>query len=268
MKVIGIDIGGTNISAGVVEDGKIIKNVSEDIDKDNAVEQITNIIKQLIDSSIKGIGIGAPGIVDSNGIIYEVVNIPSLKKINLKKTFEDKFKIPVEANNDANCFALGEKLYGKGKSYQNLVCLAVGTGLGAGIIINGKIYSGKNSGADEFGRILYLDGELEDYCSGKFFVKNKTTGKKAFEEKNKELFEEFGKHFANAVAITVHALYPELIVLGGSVSKAYDLFKDSMMNKLKSLIYRKSFENLKIDISDNKDIPVLGVAALLTQKVL
>ena len=86
------------------------------------------------------------------GIVIDVLNIPSWKEVPLKKILEDRFQKPVWLNNDSNCFALGEYHFGKGQGYSNMLGVTIGTGLGTGIILNGKLCSGANGGAGEFGR--------------------------------------------------------------------------------------------------------------------
>ena len=115
------------------------------------------------------------------GVVYDVQNIPSFKEVDLKRILEEEFKIPTYINNDANCFIVGEKYFGAGRDYKNIVGLIIGTGLGAGLYTNGKLYCGTNCGAGEFGMLPYKDGIYEDYCSGKYFSNGlKTTGKEIF----------------------------------------------------------------------------------------
>ena len=196
MTVIGIDLGGTSIKIGKIEENNLIKSDIKDLDakasKEEVINQITQMIDSYYDSEVEGIGIGVPAIVDTKtGTVYEVVNIPSWDEVPLKNILEDKYKIPVLVNNDANCFALGEKYFGEGKDYDDVVGLITGTGVGAGIIINGKLYSGQDCAAGEFGEIIYLDKNIEEYCSGKFFQDNyNAKGEKLFEKQDKKAFEE------------------------------------------------------------------------------
>jgi glucokinase len=120
VKIIGIDLGATNIRGAVVNDDAISKIISRRINTKGTEEQVLEdvyfIIDKLIDNNIKAIGIGVPSVVDVElGIVYNVVHIPSWKEVHLKQILEDKYKIPVFVNNDANCFALGEHYFGKGK---------------------------------------------------------------------------------------------------------------------------------------------------------
>ena len=175
--VLGIDIGGTCLKVGLVENGVIIKQTSKSVDCKGLEEGILLSLFEAIDGIITddviAIGIGVPAVVDPlTGIVYDVQNIPSWKKVALKDIMEERYNIPVYLNNDANCFALGEKTFGKGKGYENFIGLAIGTGIGMGIIINNNLYNGVLCGAGEVGMLPYKDGILEEYASSFFFSNN------------------------------------------------------------------------------------------------
>ena len=174
IKVIGIDLGATNIRGAVVTGDTLSDIVSARIHSDGSVEDVLNDIYQvvdaLVDDSVKAIGIGVPSVVDvKEGIVYDVLYIPSWKEVHLKQLMEERYHIPVFVNNDANCFAVGEYHFGKGKGVDSMIGLTLGTGLGAGVIINRKLYAGYNCGAGEFGLFDYKDNVLEYYASGSFF---------------------------------------------------------------------------------------------------
>lgn len=274
MEIIGIDVGGTKIAAGIVSDNKIKKIVSTKTNanakKEVITSQVVNLVDKLINKNIKGIGIGIPGIVDSEkGFIFETPNIKSWKNVPIKKILEKKYKIPVLINNDASCFALGEKYFGAGKKYKNMVGLIVGTGFGAGVIIDGKIYSGNTGGAGEFGQIKFRDHNIEYYCSGNYFLKeHKKTGKELQEKaakkdkKTLKIFNKFGENLGKGIAVIVRSIDPELIVLGGGASKGYTFFEKSMRTSLKKLIPKISYSKLKIKQSKLKHAGVIGAACL------
>ncbi len=273
--IIGVDLGGTNVRAGLVSGSSLVKKSASRLDSDKnkrkVLEQVYNVIEQVIDKNTGAIGVGVPSIVDTaKGIVYDVVNIPSWKKIPLKELLEDKFNLPVKINNDANCFVMGEKYFGKGKKAKNIVGLIIGTGLGAGIIIENKLYEGTNCGAGEFGMIPFKDDILETYCSGQFFQKFYDVSGidiSGMDNKNRsKIFIEFGKNVAEAVKIILYAYDPEIIILGGSVSKSYPLFKPSMLDGLKDFAYTRTIRNLKIYVSSLKYPGVLGAAGLVRQE--
>ena len=134
------------------------------------LETLAAFIESYLPQSFAGIGIGIPGLVDAQmGIVLGLANIPSFQHVELRDFLVNRFGKPVWINNDANCFALGVHQFGIGQGFQNLVGITLGTGVGAGIIIHGKLYSGVNSAAGEWCGTPYLDRTFEDYCSGKFF---------------------------------------------------------------------------------------------------
>jgi len=139
-KIIGIDLGATNIRGGLVNGHLLSKINSKRINSTGSVEEVLSdvfdIVDGLIDNEVAAIGIGVPSVVDvEQGIVYDVRYIPSWKEVYLKNIIEEKYQIPVLVNNDANCFAIGEYYFGKGAGSQNMIGLTIGTGLGAGIII-------------------------------------------------------------------------------------------------------------------------------------
>ena len=158
--ILGIDMGGTNVRAGIVKDGIATNIPSHRINADGSTEEVLqevfDITDKAITNQVKAIGIGFPGL-SVNGIAYDVYNIPSWKEVPLQQLMEQRFQKPVLINNDANCFALGEFYFGKGRGCKSMVGLTVGTGLGSGIIIEQKLYSGKACCAGEFGMIPYQD---------------------------------------------------------------------------------------------------------------
>lgn len=274
MNIIGIDLGGTNIRGAVVKEGvlsdvKAIR-VSSSGTEEEVLKELFQLTDKLVESKITAIGIGVPSVVDiEKGIVYDVQNIPSWKEVHLKEHLENRYHIPVLINNDANCFALGEKYFGQGKDYHSFIGLAIGTGLGAGIIINDKLYAGPNCGAGEFGMVNYLDKYFEFYASGQFFKNEyQTDGEDVFRKAEKGykealmMFEEFGAHLGNAVKMILYTYDPEIIIFGGSIKDAYPFYKDTMWREIREYAYPKSLEKFQIRISTLKNSGILGAAAL------
>ena len=271
-RIIGIDMGGTNVRTGIVQNGIAANIISQRINAngsiDEVLQQVFDITDKEMQDGVKAIGVGFPGLA-VNGIAYDVYNIPSWKEVPLQQLMEQRYDVPVLINNDANCFALGEFYFGKGNGSNSMVGLAVGTGLGAGIIINKKLYSGKACCAGEFGMIPYLDKFYEYYASGQFFqniynIDGETVFNKATQgdETSLAMYAEFGKHLGNAVKIILYAVDPQLIVLGGSVRHAYHFFEKNMWQQILTLELRKGLEDFKIEISELENSAILGAAAL------
>jgi len=271
---IGIDLGGTNIRAGIVHSNALQKIVSRRINARGSAEEVLqelfSVTDQLISNSVTSIGIGVPGLVNiEEGIVYDVVYIPSWKEVPLQKWMADRYKLPVFVDNDANCFALGEYYFGKGKGYNSMIGLTIGTGLGSGIIINKKLYPGRNGGAGEFGMLEYLDHSCEYYASGQFFenvykIKGEDVFKNAQEgnEDAIKMYEEMGIHLGNAIKTILYALDVELIIMGGSVRHAWLWFNKTMWQQIKTFGFQNAVKHLKIEISELENSGILGAAAL------
>jgi len=273
--IIGVDLGGTNIRAGIIQNGVVMSiNQALLVEKDSlekTLSQLISVISPLIAPEVKGIGIGVPSVVDvEHGIVFDVANIPSWKKVELKKILETEFNIPVTINNDVNCFALAEHFYGEAKSFSSFVALAIGTGIGAGIIIKNALYSGSNCGAGEIGSLPYLDKNFEHYTSSVFFEsEHLTTALKAYNaalegnENALDIWSQYGFHLGNAIKAVAYTYDPEAIVLGGSISKAYSFFEKAMNKSMADFQYPETILKLRVIQSKVENIALLGAAALV-----
>ncbi len=273
MSAIGIDIGGTNIRAAEVFEDRINKRHQEKlvstVSEKELLSQVIDMIKLLRNDSITHIGIGVPSIVDKNGVVYNVQNIPAWEEVPLGDIISGEFGIPVFINNDVNCAAVGEKYYGLGQDESDFITLNLGTGVAAGIFLNNQLVEGSNCGAGEFGMIPYLDKNFEYYCSGQFFINHfEVEGMTAFngakqgDVKCIEIYKNYGQHLGKAIEAILFSIDPSLIILTGSVAQGYSFFKDSLWETLNDFAYSPTIKNLKIKLSENNDIPLLGAAAL------
>ena len=231
-KSIGIDVGGTNISAGVVSGGNILKHIEVPVPKTKKkfISELFNVIDLLIDNSIKSIGIGFPAPF-VKGVAHEVQNIPSLNKTNIKKVVESAYPVKCFVENDANAFALAEQKFGAAKGKKNVVGLTLGTGLGCGIIINGKLFSGNTGAAGEISKIPADHHAVEDFVSARYIKKiSKKEPKELYKlalkgnRKAKKDWLQFGNNLGAVLAIVVDVLDPEIVVMGGKISNAYNFF--------------------------------------------
>jgi glucokinase len=274
---IGVDLGGTKIKAGVEKNGSIIQQntilLRQKESLSATLRQLIDLIKPLTDYSATSIGIGVPSVVDTErGIVYNVANIPSWEKVALRDILEEEFRLPVFVNNDVNCFTLGEHRFGMAKNYNSVVGMTIGTGLGSGIIIDNQLYIGNNCGAGEIGMLPYRDHNFEYYaCSNFFDVVHGTSALEASraalngDTKALRLWSEFGAHLGCAIKAVIYVYDPEAIVLGGSIAKAYPLFKAGMLEALNDFAYPQSLKRLKIMQSQDDTISLLGAAALVSQ---
>jgi glucokinase len=272
--LIGVDLGGTNVRAGRVVGQRIVshraRTISSSAPQELVVQEVVETIRAVGDGQVSGIGIGVPSVVDvEEGVVYAVENIPSWQEVPLKEILEQRCGLPVRVNNDANCFALGEYYFGSGQGHRNLVGMVLGTGLGAGIITEGRLYCGSNCGAGEIGAIPYKDRTIEAYCSGEFFRREHGIDgatlfaqAQAGDSRALSIFEEFGAELGHAVLLTLYAYDPEVIVLGGSVSRAYPFFEPALRRRLSGYAYQHALERLVITVSATPEVAILGAAAL------
>lgn len=272
--VVGVIFGGKYLHVARLENGSIAEITRKEINNRESQEVILNeiiaTIRKVYNNTVVAIGVGVPSLVNlKQGIVFKPTNIPSWNKVHLKDILEEDFKVPVYINNDANCFALGEKYFGVAKDFDNVAGITIGTGLGVGIIINSKLYSGRNSGAGEFCSIPYKDNDYEYYCSSKYFeekygLKYDVLINRA-RKKDKialAIFELFGIDLGNLIKTIMYALDPDAIIIGGRISEAYMFFKDSMFKTVKTFIYKTSVDQIKILQSIESDISIYGAAAL------
>ncbi|MDR2234071.1 MAG: ROK family protein, partial [Tannerella sp.] len=252
---IGVDLGGTNIRAarlteGVIEEQFQMKTPKDPKDEWETVEVIKEVIFSVMNDKVKAIGIGVPSVVDRiRGIVYDVANIPHWKEVHLKKILEAIFEMPVYLDNDANCFALAERYFGVGRDYENFVGLTVGTGLGGGIIQQGRLLQDANCGSGEFGTLPYKDHTVEYYASGSFFsnVYGIDGGEmyllaKQQDTKALEAYSQLGKHLGEAVKMVVLTVDPQMIVFGGTVAEAHPFFESAIYESLEDFAYPSSIK--------------------------
>jgi len=274
MTSIAIDLGGTNLRVARIEDGRIASQVAEPCKAEGTKEEVIEHICQLIDKVITPeatrIGAAVPSVVDyEHGIIYNVQNIPSWDEVHLKEILEKRYGIETNIDNDVNCFVWGEKTLGDGKPYKSIVGITLGTGVGAGIVIDDKLHRGANTGAGEIGCLPYLESDYEHYTSSQFFKLHGTTGadeaKKMAEgdEHAKALWEEFGFHLGKLLQVILFTYDPECIIIGGGISASAQLFEGAMRKSMHdNFPYPHEAENVKIVFSKLKDCNLLGASQL------
>lgn len=275
MKRIGVDLGGTNIRVAIVDDLGVEEKISsrcpsETEDPEVVLRKISEMIGILMSDDVESIGLGVPSIVDvEKGIVYNAANIPCWKEVHLKEYLAGCFPgIRISVNNDANCFAAGETVYGSAKGYRNVVGIIMGTGTGAGVMIDGSLYNGINVCAGEIGYFPYLDSYYEKYTSGEFFSSRGIDAKEVADrarngdEGMKTLWDEFGRHVGSLIKTMLLAYDPQAIVLGGGMTGASDLFEKSMRESLDDFYYPNVSSGVKVIFSTTQDVAILGAAAI------
>ena len=272
--VVGVDLGGTQVRAGRVRDGRVewsvARPISGNAEAPIVLGEVFGAIDEVLDSSVSGIGFCVPSVVDvDTGVVHAVTNIPSWHEVPLKAELERRYGVRSFINNDANAFVVGELHFGKGRGCRNLVGLVIGTGLGAGVVINGRLYSGANCGAGEIGNIAYRGSTLENWCSGTFLQRESGMDGETVHARARagdrvalELFAAVGTALGDAILFVLYAYDPEMIILGGSVSRAYPLLEQAMRERLQSFAYPHALRRLRIACTETTDVALLGAAAI------
>ena len=272
--LLGIDIGGTTINLGLVQDNRIIKKMcapsfAQGAELEQTLVHLCAQIAKIITPEVTRIGVGVPTMVDAEkGIVYDASNIPSWTVVPLKDRLEGEFERTTSVNNDANCFVLGAAARLAAPS-PVVVGVTLGTGTGIGIAIDGKVFNGINCGAGELAAMPYEGGIYEDHCSKKFFTARgldpKAIGDKAFagDPGALKVFEEFGTHLGRLLAMLLFAYDPGCIVFGGGISHSFPLFEKAMWKSLReAYAYPRFLEKLQITAMPDADIPILGASLL------
>lgn len=249
--MIAVDIGGSTVRAALIR-GRIIRSATRELrgsSADGVFEEICAAIRA-VRAPVHGIGIGAPGPLDQRtGTLLAPPNLP-FRNFPLAARLRKEFHVPVRLENDANCFALGEALFRKGKGHRSVIGIILGTGVGGGIVLDGRLYAGRGN-AGEFGHMPVSRqgrcgcgkrGCLELHASGRAVVRYaRRRGLRAESarevsvlaaggnRKAHEAFAEMGRWLGLGLAQVVHALDPDIIVLGGGVSKSWPLFRKATL---------------------------------------
>ena len=287
--IVGVDIGGTTYSSSLFGDKlnivsrsnkQLISNSpTTKILLESLAEQISQLIKAYDKDNIFGVGIACPGPLDSKeGIILDTPNLKILQNINLKKELESILGLPVYIENDANLFALGEWVLSGGKNHEIFGGLTLGTGLGFGIIINGRIYSGAHGLAAEYAISPLDEGNWEskvsikaiDTISQKYF-KNKKLNPEILhqmasdgDENAIQVWKEFGNNLGMALSHFINLIDPHRISIGGGISNAFIFFNQSMVDTIKNHCPSYNKFNIEIFESNHKELSAqLGAAALV-----
>lgn len=269
---IGLDLGGTNFRAGLVDGERLVRK--EVVPCPKGTEQEVNaallaLVERLMTDEVTSIGVGVPTIVDrEQGIVYHAANIPAWEEVHLKDIMEDAFHRPVFINNDANCFALGVHAFGEGRDYDDMVGLTLGTGVGSGIIVRGRLYNGRNTCAGEVGSLPFREKDYEHYCASRFFEEYGTTGKQLAEDARRgdpkayEIWRVFGDNLGCLVQAVLFAYDPEAVFIGGGIADAFDFYKEGMLTRLGEFPYPESVARLHIAPSHLENAALLGAAVL------
>jgi glucokinase len=307
---VGIDLGGTKTNIAIIDDnGQIVcskkvytQNGHEDSKSSirKIIEITKNMTQQLgLEDTIESIGIGVPGTVErKEGTVLFAPNL-GWKDVPARKLFSEVFKQPIYIGQDTEAAVLGEFLYGAGKGMKDIMCITIGTGVGCGIILDGKLHKGRYFTAGEFGHTMIernglkcncgKKGCLEAYSSGTAILKRfrteiekgsgyaLTLSKSLEEIRTEDIFDEAKKgdklalkviddavdYLSMGITISINLICPEAIILSGGIGIEKELFINPLIEKTYSRIYSLLVDKVKITTAElGEYAPLIGAAML------
>lgn len=277
--IVGLDVGGTYVKGIILKDGNIVASCDELTEIGEKLPVcLENVVVKLVRaagivfSDVSGVGVGCPGVIDSaTGTVVRAANL-DLENYPLKKILEEKLCLPVKICNDANAAALGEARFGAGRGYKDSILVTLGTGVGGGIVIDGKLFEGNKSAGAEIGHMVIERGGkrctcgrygcFEAYCSARALTQmtkdameddtasamwktyNYATadGRTAFEYMDsdpsaKKVIDAYLRYLACALANLANIFRPQIIMIGGGVAAQ----GTRLTRPLKALVDREVF---------------------------
>lgn len=306
--VFGVDVGGTTVKLGLFDtQGNVIDKWEIPTRTENGGQNILPDIaagihakmkeKGIAKEDVAGVGVGVPGPVDGEGIVHRAVNL-GWGEVDLKKELTSLLgDMRVEGGNDANVAALGEMWKGGGQGHKSLVAVTLGTGVGGGIIINGKIMTGAKGAGGEIGHIHVEDNEteacgcgnygcLEEYASatgvtrlakrllkvndkpsalrqGEISAKAVFDAVKQGDELAIEVAKQFGEYLGKGLGIVAGVIDPEIFVIGGGVSKAGEVLFDYIRPPYERTVFH-ACRNTKFALATlGNDAGIYGAAKMV-----
>jgi len=300
--VVGVDVGGTNIKLGVVGPcGQVIvrNSFATKPFASSRIKLIAGLAREIEASiitaglnkkQIAGVGIGLPGLVDyEKGFVRFLPNIPGWRGVHLKSILQKMIKLPVYVDNDVKIITLAESKFGAGKGVRNLVCLTLGTGVGAALILNGQLYRGEDNAAGELGHMPLNEhgpkcncggfGCFETYVGNRalFALASRMMGKPGLttvdmfalaKKGNKKallFWKKAGRHIGNGLVGIVNLLNPRLLIIGGGVSNnerfLFKTITETIVSRAMSL-QGSAFKIKRAKFKD--DAGIIGAYVLVT----
>lgn len=292
--VLAIDIGGTEIKVGLISDNDNLyskKSYQTRIDGVALKDRVVSILRENITSGIRAIAVSTAGQVDSkSGLVIDAIgeSFVGWKGTNIKELIMDEFNLPSVVENDANCAAIAEGVSGAGENIKNFVLITIGTGIGGGVFVDGKLLKGAGGIAGELGHLL-IDSRQENgsrkiekwekYASTTSLVnrikdnlnlQDEINGRWVFTELkqgNKEVkahYDEWIYDLSLGLTTLIHIFNPEMIIIGGGISAQGNILTEPIEKKIKELAMKAFTDDLEVVVtSQNNDAALWGAYFLL-----
>lgn len=313
---VGVDFGGTNVKIGLVGGrGRVMRTAVFATPGIAAPRVFIPAVSRAIDtlarsvglatSRLRGVGIGAPGLVDARqGIVHHLVNVRGWRGVPLARLLAARLRCPCAVDNDANLVALGEWSFGAGRGAEHLVCVTLGTGVGGGLVLEGGLYRGASGSAGEIGHMIVLPGGRRCGCGQRGCLEAQvgtaailsearaaarhgsvalrrlaaasplgltpeivSRAAQAGDAAARQIWVRVGRWLGLAVANAVNLLNPDRVVIGGGVAKAWPMFAPSLLRTVHGLAMDVPGRTVRVVRAKlGDDAGVVGAAVLVWQR--
>ncbi len=274
MSNIGVDMGGTRIKAGIVDGARIVRSEVIDTNAGASPSDVLDAVSRAVhalDAHPTSVGFAIPGEVDPNGACWQLPNVPGFAGINIQHELERRVSCPVIVENDATVAAFGEALHGWGKEYASFLMVTLGTGVGGGLVLDGKLRRGSHGFAGEIGHLLIdrspgaprdaagLSGTLEAYAGTRALLATfqELGGKgsevlhiaesaRRGETAGASTFALMGRALGEALSSIQVVLDLDAIVFSGGISRSFDLVEPSIREAMRDRAYAEPLLNVPL----------------------
>jgi len=289
--LVGVDFGGTQVKAGIVDGGEVVRSMTADTTPGAAIrevlETLTNVVLALTPKPL-AVGFAIPGEVDADGRCWRLTNVPGFEGVHIGRELAERLGCPISVENDATAAALGERLYGHGRAYPSFLMVTLGTGIGGGLVMGHSLHTGANGFAGEVGHMNVtrsLDAPLcacgqrgcvEAYVGTKGLLRRfRELGGHADEvlpialaarkgnEAGLRVFEEMGEALGKGLANIQNLLDLNAIVFSGGVSASFDLIEPHVRRSLREFAFAPPLAEVPLLVSQlGERVGVIGAAHL------
>ncbi len=281
--MVAVDLGGSNMRVALVgPGGNIFSRETHTIDRDNVLKQLVDLVGMSVNEYVVGIGVSIPGAIKPGDLVW-TPNISGWTELPLKKILKDRFDpLAVTVKDDRASMVFGESRFGVAKGFKNVVYVIVGTGVGAGLMLDGRVYSGTRGLAGSIGWFVTDEGEETNKMHGTFEEevagpsierKTGTNGTRMMEMAKRGdvealgVFESIGRKLGSGIANLVSVTDPEMVVIGGGVSESWKFIEKGVRNSMRKWAHPilKDIPILRSSLGDNAGI--LGVSQMVMEEV-
>ncbi|MFH1458519.1 MAG: ROK family protein [Candidatus Omnitrophota bacterium] len=299
--IIGIDLGGTNLKIALLDSNcrilkKEVVSTRRFAEKASLIQALCDSVNRTIGKNhltrkeIVGVGLGLPGPIDHRlGLVHYFPNIPGWKEVNLRSILKKKLKLPIFLDNDANVMALAEYALGAGRSFKNILCLTLGTGVGGGLVIQGKLYRGKDNAAGEFGHLPINEKGPSCNCGGQACLESYIGNNRILAEarrvfhraisleelsalakkgnkRAKAIWLRVAERLGVALAGMANLLNLDAVIIGGGVAGAGTFFFQKIRDTIKKRAMSVQAKRMKVLTAKlGSDAGMVGAALLVKQ---